>query len=104
MRNFEYLGNCPVQENGLQFNQDGHYEEVCRFRDMLRAKYINLPDSVSFAVKANPIDEGAYYEVIVRFDDDDQESSECAYYIQENYPQFWSETEVVDWQQIKVAV
>jgi len=104
MRNFEYLGPCPVLEDGIQMNQEGHYAEVVRFRNMLREKFINLPETVSFAVKENPHDAGSYYEVIVRFDDDEEESSACAYFIQDNYPQYWTETNVVDWEQVKEKV
>jgi hypothetical protein len=47
------------------------------------------PAGSNFAIKSNPHDFGSYYEVVVYYNDDNEEAAEFAYMVERNLPETW---------------
>jgi hypothetical protein len=104
MRDYMCLGNVPCCEDGIPMNKDGHRAECKRFAVMLDEIFINKPENAYFSIKANPHEYGTYYEVAINFDDDCPESEQFAYFVESNTPQYWTETDKIDWKAPKESI
>jgi hypothetical protein len=49
----------------------------------------NPPEGVGFKIKSNPHDFGSYLDVVIRFDEDNEEQSDYAYQIEGAIPDKW---------------
>ena len=97
MRDYMTLGSVPYEEDCIQMGKDGQKEECRRFVNMLREKFINIPEWASFSVKSNPYESEYYYEAAVTWNDDDEESTQFAFFVESNIPARWDDTEQIDW-------
>lgn len=105
MMDYLEIGSSPRDEECVQVG-DGDYvypmqKECKRFINLLN-KLMPIPDDCkcSYFVKSNPHDFGTYYEVAIRFDDEDEKSAAFAYYVDAYYPCLWSDTEVeMQWEE-----
>lgn len=95
------LGSSPNGEECVQVSRNADYmpqmrEECKRFKAMLEARF-PIPDGVRawFAIVSNPHDFGSYLEVVVKYDEDDDESSNFAYYVEGNLPETWDDNKVM---------
>jgi len=104
MRDYMCLGNVPCCEDCIPMGQDGHRAECRRFAIMLDEIFINKPEHSYFSIKANPTDDGNYYEVAINWDDDFPESVDFAYFVESNTPQYWTETDKIDWKAPKESI
>jgi hypothetical protein len=104
MRDYMCLGNVPCCEDGIPMGHDGHRAECKRFAIMLDEIFINKPEQSYFSIKGNLTDGGTYYEVAINWDDDFPESFDFAYFVESNTPQYWTETDKIDWKAPKESI
>ena len=101
MRDYMTLGSVPYEEDCIQMGKEGQKEECRKFVNMLREKFINIPEWASFSVKSNPYEYDCYYEAAVNWNDEDEESTQFAFFVETNIPARWDDTEQIDWNQGK---
>ena len=97
MRDYMTLGSVPYEEDCIQMGKDGQKEECRKFVNMLREKFINIPEWASFSVKSNPYEYEYYYEAAVNWNTEDEESTQFALFVESNIPARWNDTEQIDW-------
>lgn len=97
-RGNEYLelGTTPADEECVQVSSSEDYigpmkVECRRYIDMLKKRFPNCTN-VQFSIKSCTHDFGTYYEVVVYYDDRNEGE---AYFIENNLPQLWSDSEVL---------
>jgi hypothetical protein len=99
MQDFVTLGTAPVDEPFAQVGQPGYddtvKDECRRFIRLLRQKFGDEPPGVRFAIKSFEHDFGTYYEVVVLFDTDDEETSHYAYRCEAELPATWEDAHAV---------
>lgn len=88
MRDYLTLGPVPVDEDCQQIGTPGYdYEkdtaDLRRYKAMLQKRW---PEA-HFAIKSFPHDFGTYREVVVYFDD--EEDDPVAFEVEANLPQVW---------------
>jgi hypothetical protein len=101
MRDYLTIGATPAGESCAQVG-NGDYDEASKkecnaFKGMLEAKFVNCPDKARFVVKTFPHDFGAYREVCVVFDDEDADSTDYAYFVENHTPEYWDDIMPLDW-------
>lgn len=94
---FLELGPVPAEEECVGVNPNVDYirpmrEECLRFMNMLESRFASF-DKIYFSVKGNDHEFGRYYEVIVRYNPDDEESIDQAFTVESNLPHTWKDTE-----------
>lgn len=100
MKEYLELGATPCNEDCAQVGSDNYFEESSkeskRYIDLLEKKFgEHRPLSCSFRKKSFPHDFGSYYEVVVYFDSNDDESVKFAYHVENNLPETWSDDKKV---------
>ena len=89
------LGSAPSNEDCVQVSRTEDYiapmKNECRRYLALLETLFPVPEDVKawFFIKSNPHDFGTYYEVAIRFDDEDDKSVSFAYSVEENLPENW---------------
>jgi len=91
------LSAAPSMEDCAQVGEEDYEERgraECRAlrRQLLRAATIagiTVPETVSLFTKSNSHDFGTYYEVAVRFPEDDRAAAKAAYWFEGNMPARW---------------
>lgn len=82
MRNYLFIGPVPHEEPCAQVGEPNYQQrarrECRRFAEQIIGHY-PPPDGSYVSIKAQSHDFGTYYEVVVVFDDEDEESSVWAY-------------------------
>jgi hypothetical protein len=65
----------------------------CRaFIDQLERTFPQAIDAgCTFRIRSNPHDFGAYYEVAIFYDDDDEEQTRAAFDVEDDLPAHWDE-------------
>jgi len=89
------LSPVPIAEDCAQLGSD-NYRELARmecqaFIEQLRRVHGEEPRKCGFIVKSNPHDFGTYYDVVVKFDEDDDEASDYAYKVEGELPHHWDQ-------------
>lgn len=95
MKDYIDLGPCPIAEDCIPAGQPGGREECRRYLELCRTIFPQANEfGVRFTIKSNPHDFGNYYEVnVVVPDDNDEQAMAYAYWIQDNQPEQWTDTE-----------
>lgn len=87
------LGSSPYGEDCAQVGSSDYErmakEECGRYKKQLETQFPDKPEGVSFIVKGFPHDFGRYYEVIVRWNTDNEEAEQYAYEVESNLPEKW---------------
>jgi len=100
MKDHLEIGSTPWNETGAQLGQPNYAElglHECQIyvaqliRHYEASKKKHLPKGCIVFVKVNHHDFGSYYEVHVRFDDEDEAAVEAAYWLESNAPEFWDD-------------
>ncbi len=95
MRDYISIGATPSDEECAQVGTPDYPEKSkaeCRaFKHQLERTFRDCPDGTYFTVKSFPHDFGSYREVVVSYDDDDEESREFAYHVENNAPSTWDD-------------
>ena len=96
------IGCTPYGESCAQVGSDNYGEQAkkeCRayvnqLYRILEAKghlRKTLPENFSLQIKGNSHDFGMYYEVVCKFEDDNEEACDLAYFLEGNSPENWDE-------------
>ena len=90
MRDYLSLGPVPCDEDCQQIGSDAYdYQkdtaDLHRYKTMLQERW----PTAHFAVKSFPHDFGTYREIVVYFDDEDEDA--IAYDVEANLPQTWND-------------
>lgn len=102
MRDYITLGPTPADEDCAQIGESGYYEKAKKecsvyINQMTRILAANgwpkekWPEGFNLVVKSSAHDFGTYHEVNVRFDSDDEKSSDLAYFCDGLIPAEWDE-------------
>ena len=102
MKDYMCIGSVPCCEEGIMMGKDGQRAECKKFAVMLDEIFINKPENSYVSVKANPYEYDTYYEVAINWED--EESEQFAYFVESNTPQYWSETDKIDWKAPKESI
>jgi hypothetical protein len=99
MMNYLSLGPVPAEEHCEQvgtpgYSMAGAKQECRRFIAAIRAVCGHEPDGAILAITNNPHDFGFYYDVVVKFDDSNQEAIDYAFAVESNLPGTWEEAGV----------
>ena len=88
-----YLGTTPTGEDCAQVGSKNYYpralEECHRFINQLHSQFST--DKVEFQVISCPHDFGTYLDIIVIYDENDEESMNQALDIENNLPEYWED-------------
>lgn len=104
------LGSAPHEEDCVQVSSKDDYAEpmrieVSRYVEMLKKRFPEHEEKgIVFRNKWFPHDFGGHREAIAVFNGDDVEACEYAYWMEENLPLKWSDSEVVLMPKAEVAV
>lgn len=95
MKDYIYIGSSPVEESCAQVGSPDYPERSrveCRaFVGQLLREFPNQPESAWFAIKTQAHDFGTYREVVVVYDDADEEALNYALKVEGNTPANWDE-------------
>lgn len=87
------LSCTPVAEDCAQVGSDGYSEKARReckaLIGQLRRMFGEEPGSARLTVKGNAHDFGTYYEVAVKFNENDEEACDYAYKLERGLPEYW---------------
>lgn len=94
MLDYIELGSAPPEESCIQVTNKENYlpamrEECNRYKELLQQKFPNSPQGVIFAVKKFYHDFGSYLEVVVKYDDENEEQVNYAYHVEGSLPGKW---------------
>lgn len=90
------LGSVPGDEDCAQINSE-NYEKDCkeeckRYITLLTKKFPEFASKrVEFRRRSFSHDFGVYYEVVVSFDENDEDAAEFAYFVENNLPATWND-------------
>lgn len=97
------LGPTPASEEAVQVDPKVLYiqpmkEECKRYAEMLMKRF---PDwekyDTHFKIHRNPYEAGDYYDVVIRFNTEDEHSVEFARFVDDNVPAKWDDDKVLHW-------
>ena len=102
MREWLTLGPVPYEEDCVQVNSNEDYlpamnAEVKRFVNFLTERFLDIPENAYFGVKREYHDFGTYLEAAVYWDDEDEDATNFAYFVETNIPATWSDDSKLDW-------
>lgn len=96
MKDYLSLGCAPTDEDCAQVGSDDYgprSRRECRaFVRALRKKFGPEPEGARICVKKFPHDFGSYREVVVEYDDDNEEALQYALKVEDDLPKTWAET------------
>lgn len=97
------LGSSPFCEECVQVGTDNYYElarKECRayINQLWRILMVEtkkpkekLQELVSFSIVSNGHDYGDYFEVVIRFDYENEEAAELGYFLDGKCPELWDQ-------------
>lgn len=96
MKDYMNIGSVPAGEDCQQVGtpQYDHTKaraELNAFRNQLRRTFGDEPGSARIAIKGFPHDFGTYHEIVVNYDDQDEEAIDYAFKLQAEMPESWDE-------------
>lgn len=95
MKDIIYLGPTPADEECAQSGDSDfsseNFKECLTFKLQLEKQFSLFKGIVRFKLKTENHDFGAYKEVVVEYDDENQSSSAAAFEIEENAARNWTE-------------
>ena len=101
---FDYLelACSPLDEECVQVTDREDYipamqKEVLRFKEQLGRLFptpADLEGQVRFVVKKNSHDFGMYMEVAIQYNSNNEKAEAFAFYVENNLPLTWNQTEV----------
>ena len=109
MRDYVYLGSAPWDEDCVQVDPKVDYlpalkAECLRFLELLEKKFTSKPEGCSFIVKSQGHEFGEYCEVCVRFNDEDEDEIDFAYFVENNIPGKWDDETELDHRKTRESV
>lgn len=97
MRDYMELGSAPADEECVQVAEGVDYSgpmraECKRYVALLDQVMPEPPGCCYFGVKSFDHDFGRYYEVVIWFDEDDDDEAAYACAVENHLPMLWSDT------------
>ena len=93
MRDYLNIGSSPACEDCAQVGRDDYFDrsriELRAFKNQLIRVFGEPPFSAELRIKAFPHDFGTYHEVVCYFDDNEPESMEYAFRMENHAPENW---------------
>ena len=93
MRSYLELGPVPVLEECVQVGSDNYKTMVgieCRaYIGQLRRVFGQEPKGAEIRIKSFPHDLGTYHEVVCYYEEGDNDSTEYAFKLESNLPEYW---------------
>jgi hypothetical protein len=87
------IGSSPSGEDCVQVGDPDYgnksMQECRRYVKLLQEKFPNPTSSNRFGIKAFPHDFGTYREVVVYYDPKDEKSTDFAFNVDANLPEYW---------------
>lgn len=95
-----YIGSSPSEESCVQVTADGatidaQKHECQAYIEALRRLLGPEPEGARLRIKSQPHDFGTYYDVICRFDENDEQAVEYAFKCESSGPLTWAEVGMV---------
>ena len=108
MKDYLSLSSSPCDEPCVQLGSENYeaesLKECARYRDLLVKRFGGIDEldkrGVRFSTKSFPHEYGSYREVVVIFDDEDEDAVEAACHIENNLPQNWDDETVIGFEQV----
>lgn len=99
MFDYVWLGSAPADEHCAQVGTDDYSDRAwqeCRayknqIKRIAREAGKEIPQGASVIIKTENHDFGSYYEVVVKYDDNDAKAVEFAYWAEEHIPGKWDD-------------
>jgi hypothetical protein len=89
------IGSTPANESCAQVGTDNYTKrakkECLAYKNQLERSFKDSPDGCWLSIKGFPHDFGTYYEVIVRYDENDEKATEFAYKMEGESPADWDD-------------
>jgi hypothetical protein len=109
MRNWLEFDTAPYDEECVQV-ESGSVDYIIpmkqqgrKFIELLNKRFGTPPNEAYFGLKANDHDFGVYYSVCIFFNDEDEEETKFAYFVENNVPATWDDSEFKDYRIPKEA-
>ncbi len=104
--NYLYLGPNPCEEPCADMDDySAHRNEVRRYVELLQNIFINMPENAWFSLKREEgSDFGHYFEAVVNYQRDDEDSTAFAFFVESNCPRTWKDTKKLDWKAPKESI
>ena len=87
------IGPTPSEETCAQIGDDDYATkaraECRRFIALILAKFGHEPTGARLIIKANPHDFGTYYEVAVKYDENNANAIDYAFKVEADAPATW---------------
>lgn len=94
-RDWLELGPTPCGEDCAQVGSEEYHlrtlVECKAYIAQLTAEFGETPEHTEFGIKSFSHDFGRYHEVVVYFDDEDETSTDFAYNVESNLPEYWTD-------------
>jgi hypothetical protein len=105
MRDFVYIGTAPVEEDCVQVDKNADYlipmkKECESYIELLTRKFGEPPCNAHYGIKRENHDFGAYYEVVVWFDDENEDEVNFAFFVEGNQPRTWDDDAYVSYKDV----
>lgn len=95
------IGSSPVDEDCAQVGTENYAprarEECRKFIELIRTCFGPEPSGAQLTIKANPHDFGAYYEVVCKYDPDNENAVKYAFAVEGDTPTSWKDVDPRDW-------
>ena len=95
MKDIIYLGPTPADESCAQSGDSDfsmeNFKECLTFKLQLEKQFSQFKGIVRFKLKTEAHEFGAYKEVVVEYDDENQSSTQAAFDIEENASPNWTQ-------------
>jgi len=97
------LGTTPNDEECAQVGSD-NYNQIARIEasayvNQLKRLFPNIPAGVEFVLNSKPHDFGSYYDIAIKFLEDNEEAVNYAFNVENNMPANWDEQAKLELQQ-----
>jgi hypothetical protein len=96
-----YLGSAPWDEDCVQVDPRVDYlpalrAECKRYLELLEKKFTSKPEGCSFVIKNQIHEFGTYCEVCVLYNDNDEDETNFAFFVEGNSPGKWDDETELD--------
>ena len=90
------LGPVPTAEDCAQVGTENYHTlariECAVYKNQLCRMFPKIEESgCVLTIKSNPHDFGTYFEVAIKYDEDNENQIEVAFEVENNQPEYWDE-------------
>lgn len=107
MRDYLSIDTTPICEDCVPVSKDTDYfpamqVEANRYKAMMMERFssANGFDKICFRITRNPHDFGMYLDMIVSYDDADDDAMNQALFVESNLPRWWADEAKFKWDSV----